>query len=64
MAKKYAGGDAGTMGSSQKRVDKLEELKLKLADIDPMEIARQLTIVEHELFKAIRVSLRMKLFAC
>lgn len=31
------------------------EIKLKFSDIDPLELARQLTLIEHRLFTAIKV---------
>jgi hypothetical protein len=33
-----------------------EDIKLKLTDFEPLETARQLTLVEFELFTAIKVS--------
>ena len=34
-----------------------EDIKLKLMDLEPLEVARQLTLIEFELFTAIKVGL-------
>ena len=33
----------------------MDDLKLKMVDLDPIEVARQLTLIEFELFNAIKV---------
>lgn len=35
--------------------DRGDEMKLKFFDLDPLEIARQLTLIEYEMFTAIKV---------
>jgi hypothetical protein len=36
---------------------KFQDAGLKLMDLDPLEVARQLTLMEHELFMSIKVDL-------
>lgn len=44
----------GTWNFSKKQLDGGEDIKIKLAELDPLEVARQLTLIEFELFMNIK----------
>ena len=49
---------------SLNKVRASEEIRLKFSDIEPLEMARQLTLIEYELFFKIQVCFELPLVIC